>query len=284
MSALRNCRSVGVNGWLLPAPGVCSFLARFTTPTIRSPTRSGTQMKDPPPYLGSLILANRGSFSTSSTSTASPSSTTLPAMPSPTFTSTCAPAWSISMPRPTATRSTCRSRSKSMIDPMLALTARMVRSSTWASKSSTFGILAAISTMSLSVPSLKTRSCSRSVEARSSVSMPLKACAISPISVIRPSPGTTDDDCPEDVAAICSTGWPSTTRLRSEMFEEMRSTIWRKMTNPRSAMSTASKTPTWAVVSWRRSKCHMKNRNRSSGRTETSAKIVWAARRRPTPR
>ena len=33
------------------------------------------------------------------------------------------------------------------------------------------------------------------------------------------------------------------------MFEEMRSTIWRKMTNPRRAMSTASKMPTWAVVS-----------------------------------
>ena len=68
------------------------------------------------------------------------------------------------------------------------------------------------------------------------------------------------------------------------MFAEMRSTIWRKMTNPSSAISSASRTPTWAVVSLRRSKCHMKNRKSSSGRTETRAKIVCAARRSPTGR
>ena len=68
------------------------------------------------------------------------------------------------------------------------------------------------------------------------------------------------------------------------MFAEMRSTIWRKMTKPSRAISTASRTPTWAVVSLRRSKCHMKNRKSSKGRTEISAKIVWAARRSPTGR
>jgi hypothetical protein len=70
-----------------------------------------------------------------------------------------------------------------MIEPMPALTARIVRSRTWERRSSIRGMRAAISTMSLSAPSLKTRSSSRSVEARSSTSMRPNACAISPISL-----------------------------------------------------------------------------------------------------
>ena len=78
-----------------------------------------------------------------------------------------------------------------MIEPIRALTARIVRSSTWERRSSIFGIFAAISTTSFSAPSLKTRSSRRSVEPRSSVSMRLNACAMSPISVTSPRPDTT---------------------------------------------------------------------------------------------
>src|SRR3990170_2177715 len=80
-----------------------------------------------------------------------------------------------------------------MMEPMPALTARIVRSSTCERRSSILGIRAAISTMSFSVPSLNTRSSRRPVEARSSESMRPNACAISPISSTCPSPGTTAD-------------------------------------------------------------------------------------------
>jgi hypothetical protein len=140
------------------------------TPITRSPTRIGMQMNEPLPYWGSLALLKRGSEAMSSTSTGSPISTTLPATPSPTFTST-AGTTSSGMPREAASFSTVRSRSRIMMEPTVARTARMVDWSTRPSRSWIFGIRAASSTISLSVPSLKTKSSSRCVEPRRSSSM-----------------------------------------------------------------------------------------------------------------
>ncbi len=112
----------------------------------------------------------RGSVAMSSTSTGSPISTTLPATPSPTFTSI----WGMTssgMPREAASFSTVRSRSRIMIEPTVARTARIVDCSTSPSRSWMRGMRAASSTISLRVPSLKTRSSSRCVEPRRSSSM-----------------------------------------------------------------------------------------------------------------
>ena len=174
MSVLRNCRSVGLKAGV---GGAAALLARLTTPMMRSSTRTGRHMKAPEPYLGSRVRAKRGSVAMSSTSTGSPSCTTLPAMLSPTGTS----AWSMASsgrPRATTSRRTCRSWSSSMIEPMEARTVRIVRSRTRARRSCNWGMREASSTTSFSVLSLKTRSSSRSVEARRSLSMWVRASPI----------------------------------------------------------------------------------------------------------
>ena len=189
MSVLRNCKSVRLNGGVVLMPPTLCFMARLTTPMIRSATRRGMQMNEPPPYLGSFGLPNLGSVSMFSTSTGSPSCTALPDTPSPTRTSG-PPRTSVEWPRAATTFSVCRSRSRSMIEPIRAWTARIVRSRTSASRSWMWGIFEAISTISFRVPSLNTRSSRRSVEARRSASMRLNALASSLISTTGPSPAT----------------------------------------------------------------------------------------------
>src|SRR5437879_959702 len=169
MSVLRNWRSIGEKA--RGSAGEAAPLARLMTPITRSSTRMGRQMRPPP-----------------SPSSSSPTCATLPATPSPSGTS--APTgMSTLSPRAATTRSTPRWRSSSMMEPMLARTVRIVRSSTRVSSCCMFGTRAASSTTSLSAPSLNTRSSSRSVEPRRSSSMRVKASPIWPISVTRPRPG-----------------------------------------------------------------------------------------------
>jgi len=106
----------------------------------------------------------------SSIMSGSPLCTTLPATPSPTLIST-SPMRSDGNPREAAVRSVWRSRSRIMMDPSVARTARIVVWSTCPSRSWIRGMRAANSTVSFSVPSLKTRSSRRCVRARRSPSI-----------------------------------------------------------------------------------------------------------------
>src|SRR6266581_1827903 len=163
-----------------------------------------------------------------------------------------------------------------MIEPMLAWTARIVLWRTEASRSWIFGMRVDISTSSLSVPSLKTRSSSRCVEARRSSSIWWKAPASWPISATWPRPG-------RRAAASFASGTSWFAEMGPLMLTASRA-IWstsrRKTTNPRQAMTRAMKAANWASVLVMSSETERKATKSSSGSRATRTKMTAAASRR----
>ena len=210
----------------------------------------------------------------SSTMIGSPTCATLPAMPSPTRIS--ASSWRPSgSPREAAMRRVSSSWLSNMMEPILARTARMVLWSTEASRSWIFGMRAESSTTSLRVPSLKTRSSRRCVEARRSSSIWWKAPASWPISATCPSAGTRPGCVASGRGSSARMG-----RLTSRASRAIWSTSRLNTTKPRQAMMTAMKAANCASVFVMRSETDRKATNSMRGSTATRTKMTAAASRR----
>ena len=133
------------------------------------------------------------------------------------------------------------------MEPTVARTARMVVCSTSPSSSWIRGIRAASSTISFSVPSLKTRSSRRWVAVRKSSSMLWNASATWPISATRPSPGTAAGLTSAVVALVAAGAW------RPWASRATWSTMRRKTTKPSTETTRARSTKMSASVCLRMS-------------------------------